>query len=327
MKLTHLIALLASIWSPTVVKADQDALNAGVAALASDDWGAAVAIVDPDGMVSSAAGDADPDSRAMTADTPIRIASITTSFTAAAILRLWEAGRLDLDAPISALIPAEPSDMLGAGGYDPTAITVRHLLMHSNGMADHAETEAFQAAVFADPGRVWTKADQLTILLEATAPVGSAGARYHYSDTGYVILGGVIERLTGLTPLSEAMRDLLGLDETAIRWEGEPSADGAGRAHQWIGEIDTIFIHCSVDAHGGSGIVASVETTARAYAALISGSAFDNPHLLETMLTAPGHPEAATTEWGFMPIASLASRSTATPGSGESRLLSFQNSA
>ena len=298
MKLTHLIALLAGLWNPTVVTADQDALNAVVEALAADHWGAAAAIVEPFGMVSAAAGDADPDCRAMTADTPIRIASVTKSFTAAAILRLWETGRLDLDAPISALIPAAQSDMLRAGGYDPNAITVRRLLMHSSGMADHSETDAFQAAVFADPGRVWTRADQLAVLLEATEPVGSAGAQFHYSDTGYVILGGIIERQTGLR-LGEAMRDLLGLDETAIRWEGEPSADGAGRAHQWIGEMDTFFIHGSVDAHGGGGIVASVEATARAYAALISGSVFDNRQTLETMLTAPGHPEGSPHWIGF----------------------------
>ena len=298
MKPTRIIAVLAGLSCPTVVSAEQDALNAGVEALAAEHRGAAIAILGPSGMVSAAAGDADPDGRAMTAETPIRIASVTKSFTAAAILRLRETGRLDLDAPIGALIPTEQADMLRAGGYDTTAITVRHLLMHSSGMADHAETDAYQAAVFADPGRVWTRADQLAVLLEATEPVGSAGARFHYSDTGYVILGGIIERRTGL-PLGEAIRDLLGLDETAIRWEGEPPAVGPLRAHQWIDETDTFFIHGSVDAHGGGGIVASVEATARAYAALIGGSVFDDPQTLEMMLTAPGHPEGSPYRMGF----------------------------
>ena len=104
MKLTRIVAVLAGLSSPTVVSADREALDAGARALAADHRGAAVAIVEPSGVVSAAAGDADPDGRAMTPDTPIRIASVTKSFTAAAILRLWETGRLDLDAPIGPLV-------------------------------------------------------------------------------------------------------------------------------------------------------------------------------------------------------------------------------
>lgn len=284
--------------SPTGVSADQDLLGAGVKALAAAHRGAAVAIVTPLGMFSDAAGKADPDGRAMTPDTPLRIASLTKSFTAAAILRLWETGRLDLDTPIGAMIPAAEDALLRAGGHDPTAITVRHLLMHASGLADHSEADAFQAAVFADPGRVWTRGDQLAVLVEATSPVGQPGGQFHYSDTGYVILGGIIECQTGL-PLGDATRDLLGLKETAIRWEGEPPADGAARAHQWFGETDTFFIHGSVDAFGGGGMIASVEATARAYTSLIIGSVFDTPRTLETMLTAPGHPEGSPYRMGF----------------------------
>ncbi|WP_425071009.1 serine hydrolase domain-containing protein [Sagittula sp. S175] len=276
----------------TVVPADQNTPNARVEALAADHLGAAVAIVSPFGMVSSAAGDADPDGRVMTPGTPIRIASHTKSFTAAAILRLWETGRFDLDAPIGALIPAAQIDMFRAGGYDPNAITVRPMLLHSSGPADHAKTVSYQAAVFADPGRIWTRADQLAVLREATEPTGLPGARFHFSDTGYAILGGIVERQTGL-PLGQAVRDLLRLDETAMRWKGELPADGAARAHPWIGETNTFAIHGSIDAHGGGGIVARVEATARAYAALIGGSVFDDPQTLEVMLAAPDHPEGS----------------------------------
>ena len=170
--------------------------------------------------------------------------------------------------------------------------------MHASGLADHAKSEAFQSAVFADPGRVWTRSDQLAVLVEATSPVGQPGAQFHYSDTGYVILGGIIERQTGL-PLGDAIRDLLRLKETAIRWEGEPPAGGAVRAHQWIGKTDTFFIHGSVDVFGGGGMIASVEATARAHAAMISGSVFDTPRTLEMMLTAPGLPQGSPYRMGF----------------------------
>jgi D-alanyl-D-alanine carboxypeptidase len=290
--------IIAGPLSPTGVSGNRDVLDTAVEALATAHRGAAVAIVAPLGMTTGAAGKADPDGRAMTPDTPIRIASLTKSFTAAAILRLWETGRLDLDAPIGALIPAAQGELLRAGGHDPTAITVRHLALHSSGLADHAQAAAFQSAVFADPGRVWTRGGQLAVLVEAASPVGQPGAQFHYSDTGYVILGGIIERQTGLH-LGDAIRDLLRLKETTIRWEGEPPADGAVRAHQWVDETDTFFIHGSVDAFGGGGMIASVEATARAYDALISGSVFDTPRTLETMLTAPGHPEGSPYRMGF----------------------------
>ena len=84
-----------------------------------------------------------------------------------------------------------------------------------------------------------------------------------------------------------------------MRWEGEPPAEGAARAHQWIGETDTFPIHGSIDAHGGGGIVASVEATARAYAALIGGSVFDDPQTLGVMLAAPDHPAGSPYRMGF----------------------------
>lgn len=281
---------------------NQTALLAAIDALAlpPDAPGIAVAVLADADLTSTAAGRADPDGRPMTASTPLRIASLTKTFTAAAILRLWETDRLDLDAPVSALISPQHEAMLRAGGYETGAITPRLLLMHAGGLSDHFGSDAFTQAVLADPGRVWTRTGQIASMLAETKPVGRPGEHFRYSDTGYLLLGEIVERVTA-RPLGQAVRYLCGWDTPrldGVRWEGEAPTAGPDRAHQWFDGIDTFHIHGSVDAFGGGGIIASVEQTALIYHALFSGVVFEDAATLEEMLSAPGHPEGSPYRMG-----------------------------
>src|SRR4051794_39114966 len=72
-----------------------------------------------------------------------RIASVTKTFTAGSILRLVEGGRLGLDDPIAAHLAPAMVALLRSGGYDPQAIHVRHLLMHTSGLYDYASDPKF----------------------------------------------------------------------------------------------------------------------------------------------------------------------------------------
>lgn len=263
--------------------------------------GAAIAVAAGDWTVGAAIGAAAPDGRKMTAQTPVRLASLTKTFTAAAILCLWERGRLDLDAPIADLIAPEHAAMLHAGGYETGAITVRQLLMHAGGLADHAESPAFLGAVLADPGHFWTRTEQISLMLELGPPLSAPGADFAYSDTGYVLLGEIVERAMG-KPIGKALRDLLRWDDIGlgqVRWEGEPPAQGPSRAHQWMDGVDTSLLHGSIDAFGGGGIVASIEDAARLYAALVSGATFEQSDTLDLMLSAPGHPGGSPYRMGL----------------------------
>ena len=86
-----------------------------------------------------AAGMADPEAgRSMTPETPVRIASNTKTFIAAAVLRLAEEGRLDIDDSIADHLPSEFVEMLEGDGYDTGAMTLRHLLTHTSGLFDFA---------------------------------------------------------------------------------------------------------------------------------------------------------------------------------------------
>jgi D-alanyl-D-alanine carboxypeptidase len=74
---------------------------------------------------------------------PVRIASNTKTFVAAAILRLWEEGRLDLDGSIDRYLSDKSVGTLRFGGYDPQLINLRHLLTHTSGLFDFGDSDEY----------------------------------------------------------------------------------------------------------------------------------------------------------------------------------------
>ncbi len=242
------------------------------------DWEGAVGLADP------VTGEV------MTPAHPVRLASNTKTYVAAAVLRLWEQGRIDLDEPIASYLPAESVAALERGGYRPELITVRHLLTHTSGLFDYAAALEWVEAVVADPTHRWTRADQLEVAVENGDPIGEPGAVYHYSDTGYILLGQMLEDLTDST-LAEAVWSLIDrprLGLTATWFETlEPRPVGVlDRAHQFgIDGTDTTAFDPSFDLWGGGGIVATVGDLARFTRALFTGEVYDDPATLDTMLT------------------------------------------
>lgn len=225
----------------------------------------------------------------VTPDTPFRIASTTKSFVAASILRLCEKGALDLAAPIEGLLPKPYLATLTSAGFDVKAIRVDHLLTHTSGLHDHASTPRYHGAVFGEMGRIWTPLEQLQIACDTGFPIAAPGAVCHYSDTGYVLLGSVIERVTAL-PLGPAVRELLafdrlGLDQTY--WERLEVARGAPRARQYMREIDATDLDPSFDLFGGGGLVSTVGDLARFARALVRGEVFAHPGTLAAGLVTP----------------------------------------
>jgi D-alanyl-D-alanine carboxypeptidase len=76
-----------------------------------------------------------------------RIASVTKTFTAAAVLRLVDLRQVRLDAPITAYLPDPYPQLLRSGGYRPEQITVRQLLSHTSGLYDYATDDGFRQTV------------------------------------------------------------------------------------------------------------------------------------------------------------------------------------
>jgi D-alanyl-D-alanine carboxypeptidase len=221
-----------------------------------------------------------------------RIASVTKTFTAAAVLRLVEMGEVDLDASIEQYVSAESIAILQADGYATDSITVRQLLLHTSGIADFSTfNPAYFTAVLGDPTHEWTRTEQLQFAVDTTDPIGEPGLQYSYSDTGYILLGELIERRTG-QPLGTAVRALLDYERFGLRhtyWETQetPPAN-APVAHQYFGETDsTTALSPTIDVYGGGGLVSTTRDLAVFFRALLRGEVFEQAETLDTMLNIP----------------------------------------
>jgi D-alanyl-D-alanine carboxypeptidase len=223
-------------------------------------------------------------------DTPFRIASVTKTFVAAAVLRLVEQHQVALDAPITRYLSPESITELRRGGYQPDQVNVKELLDHTSGLFDYATSDAYDSLNTSDPGRPWTRAEQLTFAMDHGRPVGRPGERYHYADTNYILLGEILERVTG-QPLARAVRTQigfarLGLDHTY--WEKvEAGPTGqAARAHQYYdATFDNIALDASSDLYGGGGLISTVGDLTRFSRALFNGRVFSDDATLDQMLT------------------------------------------
>ena len=233
-------------------------------------------------------------------DEGFRIASITKSYVAATIFRLAEDGRIELDAPITRWLPAPWLRILEGDGYAPGEITVRHLLSHASGLADHAQTPQFLQAILREPQAEWTRARDVARLAEWTAPVGRPGEKFAYSDTGYVLLGEIVEQATG-RDLPDAVSEQLGFETLGLQrtwWERYEMPNGRVRAHQLYQGIDTYDWNPSMDLYGGGGLVASPADVARFFDALLDRRVFRKPATLEWMTSSDGIPAGSAYRYG-----------------------------
>jgi CubicO group peptidase (beta-lactamase class C family) len=107
--------------------------------------------------------------------------SLGKQFTAALVLQLADSGALGLDVPIRRYLPEGPPR------WD--LVTVRHLLTHTSGIPDYTDSVV-------DLRRDYTE-DELVRLAAGLPPGFEPGRRWSYSNTGYVLLGAIIHRVTG----------------------------------------------------------------------------------------------------------------------------------
>jgi D-alanyl-D-alanine carboxypeptidase len=167
--------------------------------------GATAAIVLPEGMaVTAATGLADLENgRIMTPDTPMLAASIGKTFVAATVLSLENERLLSRADLLSAHLGDRPwFDALP----NADSITVDQLLHHNAGLPDHVHLPAFQeewARVATDEGDF--DPERLVTFVAGQDPLFEAGTDWAYSDTGYVLLGLVIEEVAE-QPWHEAVR-------------------------------------------------------------------------------------------------------------------------
>jgi D-alanyl-D-alanine carboxypeptidase len=151
--------------------------------------GALVYLRTANGFRSASAGFANLDPRVpMRASARYRVASVTKTFISTVVLQLEAEGKLRVDDPVERwLLGLVPNG---------TSITLRELLNHTSGLFDYTQDQAFGAAILAAPGRQWEPRELLAVAL-SHPPLFRPGTDWSYSNTNYILLGLVIEAVTG----------------------------------------------------------------------------------------------------------------------------------
>lgn len=215
-------------------------------------------------------------SQPLTPTTEMRIASISKVFTAVTVLQLVEEGRLDLDTPVAAWFPK----------LVPNAetITVRRLLNHTTGLYDYLEDKRFLNQAYQAPNYRWTPAELVAYAAKNPSlfSPGAPGA-WDYSSTNYVILGMIVEQVTG-NSMAQEVRDRillpLGLEQTFFAPdEAVPGVQARG----YRVAIDQTNISLSF-AFATANLVSTVDDVQRFGDALFGGQLL-RPETLDLMLT------------------------------------------
>lgn len=200
---------------------------------------------------------------AMTPDTRMRIASISKIFTAVVIMQLVDEGKVRLDQPLSDWFP---EIVPGA-----ERMTVRALLQHTTGLYDYLEDQRMQSKAYSDPARRWQPAELVKYAgQQKTLFAPQAAGRWDYSSTNYVILGIIVEEVTGNSLATEMRSRIftpLALESTFFADDEPivgPAARGYGRGR------DQTAVSMSF-AFATANIVSTTADVARFGEALMAG--------------------------------------------------------
>jgi D-alanyl-D-alanine carboxypeptidase len=149
------------------------------------------------------------------ADTALRIrmtpndrllqGSVGKTYVSAVALQLVHERRISLDEKVVTYLGTEPWYGRLANGAD---VTVRQLMNHTSGIVRYEFKPEFTRDLTANPSKVWQPRELIAYLLDTPAPF-PAGQGWEYSDSNYILLGMIIERVTGNRYYAEMQRRLL----------------------------------------------------------------------------------------------------------------------
>jgi D-alanyl-D-alanine carboxypeptidase len=246
--------------------------------------GAVMAVHDAtlgDALVTSGTTRPGADGAAVDPDVPWAIGSTTKTFVATVVLQLAEERELDLDASIESYFPELPR---------ASEISVRALLQHTSGLNEYLDSPEVRA----DAQRFWSP-EEIVGVAVARGAVAEPGAGHHYANTNYILLGELIEQVTGL-PWYQAVRERilepLGMKHT--HYAGEEQAPTMGPGHV-LEDGHFVDATSSVDASLGwaAGALQSTAPDLMRFArALFEGRLLDAQRQTEMRRFVPAEPYA-----------------------------------
>lgn len=270
---------------------DARAVDALFAAYSGDSVPGASIVVIHNGsvIIRRAYGSADLERHVPAApETDYRLASLTKQFTAMAVMLLAKDGKLRYDQPIGAVLPELPPST--------RAVTVRHLLNHTSGLWDYEDLiPDTRTAQLND-------ADVLALLAAKDSVYFPAGAAYRYSNSGYVLLGLIVTRVSGMS-LPDFLRTRifapLGMQATVLHVEGSDTVPrrAFGYSPRAGGFVQTDQSVTSATL-GDGGIYTNADDMTRWDAALTTHRLVDAA-TLELATTPPRLPHDSATQYGF----------------------------
>jgi D-alanyl-D-alanine carboxypeptidase len=267
--------------------------------------GASAAVVLPDGELHTfVAGNTQREGgRPLTPADRLLVGSTGKTFVTAVAHRLLADGLLELDAPIADLYADEPhppawlDTLAGAREF-----TLRQLLRHETGLARYVYVEDFHRTLSSEPDRVW-KPEELVAFVADAPPLFAPGEGWAYSDTNYLVVGMLIEHVTGRTfydltqehvlePL--ALNDTVPTDSRSIPGlvQGEVIGGRTLGVGEWLLEDGQATYNLQFEWCGG-GFASTPADLARWAAALFGGRALagdDDGAYLGTLLDAVDAP-------------------------------------
>jgi D-alanyl-D-alanine carboxypeptidase len=217
-----------------------------------------------------------------------RIASVTKAFVATVILQLAGDGRLSLDDTVERRLPG----VVSGNGDNGRAITIRQLLQHTSGI--HDDYPDYTSAKDFYQHRYDTYTPEQTVARAMRhRPDFQPGTGWNYSNTGYVLLGMIIHRVTG-HPWHEEVRDRisrpLGLDHTF--WPGtspklpQPHAETYQRFQPGEPLVD-VTEQVGSGTNGETGLVSTTADINRFFRALLGGRLLPPAQLAQMKQTMP----------------------------------------
>jgi D-alanyl-D-alanine carboxypeptidase len=219
-----------------------------------------------------------------------RIGSDTKPFVATVVLQLVGEGALSLDDTVERHLPG----VVTGNGNDGNGITVRHLLQHTSGIHDddpgHDTPQQYLERRFHPH-----PPDELVVRAMSHPPDFAPGTAWAYSNTGYLLLAMIVERLTGRPWYEEAeARILQPLDLEHTIWPGddpglpEPHARGYQRFAPDGPPLDVTEL---VEANAAHGMVSTTADLNRFYRSLLDGTLLDAARLAQAQQTVPVNEE------------------------------------
>ncbi|PEP87677.1 D-alanyl-D-alanine carboxypeptidase [Bacillus toyonensis] len=231
-------------------------------------------------------------------DYRFRIGSVTKTFTATTVLQLVGENRVQLDDSIEKWLPG----LIQRNGYDGNQITIRQLLNHTSGIAEYLKSKD---ADIMNSKKTYT-AEEIVKIGLSLPPDFSPGKGWSYSNTGYVILGMLIEKITGNSYAEEIEKRIiepLDLSNTFLPGNS-PVIPGKNHARGYVktegtSELKDITYYNPSLANSAGDMISNADDLNKFFSSLLSGKLLKERELKEMLTTVPVEGKAVGDGYGL----------------------------